>query len=308
MRQIWRNKCDMTYKKLCEWCGSNFTAKKVTTRFCSHRCASLAYKANLRLSNKEVVDRKLGIEREQAKEFNTPEIMTPNIAAEYLGVHRSTIYRYLENGILKCKQLPGKTIIRKSDLQELFEESNDYIKHSRTPPDELKEFITMKEAAVILELSVAGTYKILKEKKVPATKSRGKHFYSLKHINRIAADRKAHSFPEITEWYTCQEIMRIYDMTEAAVSSMAYDYNIPRKKVGRIAHYSKLHIDAVKTRGGFDAETYYTVEECMKKYNFTRDVVYHYLRYYKVERVRCGKYVRFKRTDFDNIFKMVQLE
>ena len=298
----------MIYKKICEWCGSKFTAKKATTRFCCQRCANLAYKKNIREANKDIVDRKAGIVRDEKIERNTPEIMSANIAAEYLGVHRATIYRYMEKGILKCRQLPGKTIIRKSDVQRLFEDSSEYVKQVRTPPEELKDFITMKEASGILDLSIAGTYKILKEKKVPVAKSRGKHFYSLKHINRIAAERKANSFPEIQEWYTCQQIMQLYDMTETAVFSMAYDYNIPRKKIGRIAHYSKLHVDAIKKRDEEDDNIFYTVEECMEKYSLTRDMVYHYLRYYKIARVKFGRYVKFKKVDFDAIFKMIQLD
>ena len=31
----------MKYKKICEFCGSEFTAKKSSTRFCCHRCASI---------------------------------------------------------------------------------------------------------------------------------------------------------------------------------------------------------------------------------------------------------------------------
>ena len=35
-------------KKICEWCGKEFEAQKVSTRFCSHRCANLAYKRAIR--------------------------------------------------------------------------------------------------------------------------------------------------------------------------------------------------------------------------------------------------------------------
>lgn len=255
----------MTYKKLCEWCGSKFTAKKATTRFCSKRCANLAYKKKMRMVSIDIVDRKLGIEQDQKIERNTPEIMTANVAAEYLGVHRATIYRYLEKGILKCKQLPGKTIIRKSDLQKLFDGSSGYVKQVRTPPEELKDFITMKEASVILELSIAGTFKVLKEQNVPVAKSRGKHFYSLRHINRIAADRRAKSFPEIQEWYTCQEVMHKYDITQTAIYNMAYTYNIPRKKIGRVTHYSKIHIDALIKQEAEEEVIFYSVEDCCKK-------------------------------------------
>lgn len=31
-------------KKICEWCGKEFEAQKVSTRFCSHRCANKSRK------------------------------------------------------------------------------------------------------------------------------------------------------------------------------------------------------------------------------------------------------------------------
>ena len=232
--------------------------------------------------------------------------MTPAIAAMYLGVHRATIYRYMEQGILKAKQLPGKTLLIKSDLRKLFEESGGYVKRIRSPADELTDFITVKEAAEILDLSIPGAYKVLKENNVPLATSRGKHYYSSKHIRKIAETRKAASHPEITEWYTTEDISKKYGMTESAVHCFVYDYNIPKKRAGKIAMYSKVHVDMAKESNVDTEPECYTVEECMKKYSFTRDQVYHYLRYYKIPRIQFGKYVKFRKYDFDKIFNIEQ--
>lgn len=35
-------------QKKCEWCGTIFTAHKITTAYCSHRCANLTYKDRVR--------------------------------------------------------------------------------------------------------------------------------------------------------------------------------------------------------------------------------------------------------------------
>lgn len=35
-------------RKVCEWCGEEFFAQKVTTKCCSHKCNSQAYKAAAR--------------------------------------------------------------------------------------------------------------------------------------------------------------------------------------------------------------------------------------------------------------------
>ena len=34
--------------KICQWCGVEFEAPKVSTKYCSHRCANLAYKQAVR--------------------------------------------------------------------------------------------------------------------------------------------------------------------------------------------------------------------------------------------------------------------
>ena len=34
----------MEVKRICKWCGKPFIAKKTTTNYCSHQCASQGYK------------------------------------------------------------------------------------------------------------------------------------------------------------------------------------------------------------------------------------------------------------------------
>ena len=41
----------------------------------------------------------------------------------------------------------------------------------------------------------------------------------------------------------------------------------------------------------------------MEKYGQTRDQVYNVLRYNHIERVQDGKYVKFRRSDYDRIME-----
>ena len=43
------------FKKVCEWCGQEFYAKKVTTRYCCKKCNEHAYKAKLRHTQIQLV-------------------------------------------------------------------------------------------------------------------------------------------------------------------------------------------------------------------------------------------------------------
>ena len=38
----------MEVRKICQWCGKPFIAKKTTTCYCSHQCSNLGYKERIR--------------------------------------------------------------------------------------------------------------------------------------------------------------------------------------------------------------------------------------------------------------------
>lgn len=293
----------LSIKKVCEHCGTSFTARTTTTRFCSDFCAKRAYKRRKRLESAELTNSKSAQTLQENLEKNIPEVMGPRLAAEYMSVHVSTIYRYLACGILKAAQLPGKTLIRKADLDMIFDSPDGYRIRPRlghTPP---KELTTVKATAERYGLSFAGAYKIIKDNKVPTYSIRGKAYYSMSTITSIFRKREENSFPEITEWYTAKEIQENYGMTEAAVYSFASDNGIPRKKVKGVTLYSKPHTDRLKRKDEIKSPDMYTVQECMKRHGMSRDQVYYYLKTYRIERFSRGRYCLFRRKDFDDIFK-----
>ena len=298
-------------KKTCEWCGSTFSAQKSTTRFCSHHCACLAYKHHkraerIRSLEGEIKEKKIDVMREN---LAGREILSVGLAAEFLGVSRASIYRYMEGGILKCLQLPGKTLLRRSDIEILFDEANTYtIRKVPKPENAITELTTIKETAERYKLSLAGVYKIFVENKIPTVKSRGKSYYSLKHVERYFEKRESESFPEIHSWYTVKEIEEKYHMTESEIYNLVSEHVIPKKRVHRTALYSQMHFDQVKNE--MEAKRnkeLYTVEEAMEKYSFSRDQVYHYLRYNKIGRIKIGRYVKFSREEFDRIFQAPEI-
>ena len=109
----------ITYQKHCEFCGSVFTARTAATRFCSHLCSQKAYK----VTRRRILEKEVGkaYQEEEARRgiehFDKLCVMTPRLAAEYLSVGKSTIYRYIKSGQIKILKLPTKTLFKNKIFQ-----------------------------------------------------------------------------------------------------------------------------------------------------------------------------------------------
>ena len=76
-----------------------FTAHKITTAYCSHRCANLAYKDRVRKKRIQEFHLKHDVE---LKPNSEKEFLTPTEVAAFLGVGRTSIYRYIKNAEIKA--------------------------------------------------------------------------------------------------------------------------------------------------------------------------------------------------------------
>jgi excisionase family DNA binding protein len=124
-------------QRICQHCGNEFTARTTTTLYCSHRCNSAAYKAKQRAgkveqSNKETQRIKIQpIEELKAKEF-----LSVTQVSKLIGCSRQNVYNLINTGKLKATNiLLKKTIVKRSDLDKLFEQSQPV-----TPQPEQKQF------------------------------------------------------------------------------------------------------------------------------------------------------------------------
>lgn len=309
----------LSYKKTCEWCGKTYYAQKITTSYCSHSCASRAYKARKRtevmarfVAENPIVQNKDPVQSTKSS-VSGVDVMTPRVAAAYLGIGKTTLYRYIEGGKIKVLKLSGKTLIRRSDLDDMFVVGATPLAAPKIMPSQIeipieeKEFYTTRQISELLGLSMAGTWALLKREKVKSVQERGVTFYDKKHIDRIKASRDTEDHPEITEWYSTSEIIKKFKMTQSAVYSMAFDFGIPKKKVKNQVFYSKAHVDAVKNRSKSKealagSGEYYSVKQIMEKFHMTRDRVDHYIRYHKLPRIKVGKIIMIPCEEFDKLF------
>lgn len=309
----------MYYQKTCAYCGKAFTAQKSSTQYCSKLCNDRAYKEKMRKWTQSVIEMKESKEA-KAREGPPREILSPRDLAIYLDVGLRTAYRYLENGLLPCISTKGKTFVRKSDIEKLFDSAPPYQKrpiHTGSQPkvkqtDAIRPlaqadvlYTTAKEVAEKYDLSPAGADKILKESGIIVIKRRGKHYYYVSEVEALFRKRNSQSHPEITEWYTSMDVQQKFNLRPATVYDIVSTYQIPSKKVHNVTYYSKIHFDMVRGIKPPASELWYTVHEAMEKYNQTRDQVYNVLRYNNIQRVQIGRNVKFRRTDYDDAMKFV---
>ncbi|MEM9918641.1 MAG: helix-turn-helix domain-containing protein [Bacteroidota bacterium] len=109
-------------QRICQQCGEEFTAKTSVTKFCGDRCAKRAYKARKRAekieaSNKETKEAiQQPIIALQAKEF-----MSIADVCKVFGLSRTSLWRVIKSGKLKTGKFGRRVIIRKADLQSIFQ-------------------------------------------------------------------------------------------------------------------------------------------------------------------------------------------
>lgn len=288
--------------KKCEWCGNEFQAQKATTKYCCKRCAEHAYKERMRIERVKLTQS--SIARQDHERAMAPvadkEYLTPKEAAALLGVERTTIYRYLWNGQLTGLKLKGKTFIRRSDIEKKFEEAPAYTRHTRSSSPSVEEWYTTKEIMEKFGVSNSWVFEAGKKEGIPKVMKFGRTYWSKSHCDRVFAKKEAN--PEITEWYTAAEMKEKFGMTDSAIWNFVSKKAIPKKKEGGVTYYSKRHVDLAKGLDVPDVTAgWYTYAEAMEKYGLTHDQVCHYLKTYKIKKVKIGKFTKFSREEFDNL-------
>jgi len=149
-------------KRICQYCGTEFTARTTVTKYCSHRCASMANKAKkraekLQKSNTETKQiRNKPIEELKAKEF-----LTVTEVSRLINCSRQNVYKLINSGKLKATNiLEKKTIVRRADLDMLFTEIPDI----ETIPKQQKQDINEWRQAGQFDISDCYTLNEIQDK------------------------------------------------------------------------------------------------------------------------------------------------
>lgn len=295
-------------KKVCEWCGEVFYAQKTTTRYCSHRCNSKAYKEITR--NKRIQDAEtktnILISQQPIQMIKDKEFLSFAEAGTLLGISRQAVYKMVAAGHLKASKISSRlSFIKRSDIENMLE-NKPYEKRNKKDIAPITEFYTTAEVKEKYNVVDSWIFVVAKKHNIPRTFNRGKTYWSKKHIDNYFGKKAAD--PEITEWYSVQEIQDKFGMSLAAIYTLASKNAVPKKKEGIMVSYSKKHFDIAKEIAQPDEPQYYTVAEAMAKFNLTRDQLYHYAKYHNIPRVKVGKYVKISRPELDKLFEAPKIE
>src|SRR5260221_5475943 len=110
-------------QRICQQCRKEFEAKTTTTKFCSHKCASRANKANVKalkieLSNKET----RRIKNKAIDELRAKDFLSISETCQLLGISRLTIWRAINTNKINSAKIGKRVIIRRSEVDNLFKQ------------------------------------------------------------------------------------------------------------------------------------------------------------------------------------------
>ena len=229
---------NLKIKRICAWCGKEFIAQKTTTACCSKQCANALYKKRKRdeaiKANNQIVERK--IEEKPIERIKDKPFLTITEPALYLGVTRPTVYSYIRRDELKVIRLGFKYLLKKEDIDKLFNTPTKF----HTPTKEkapITDFYTTVEVKEKYHVHESWIFTIAKKHGIPRTFNRGKTYWIKKHID--AYFTKKAPDPDITEWYSTQEMQEKFGMTLSAIYTFAHKNAIPKKKEGIMVYYLK---------------------------------------------------------------------
>jgi excisionase family DNA binding protein len=170
-------------QRFCKHCGTEFTARTTVTNYCSLQCSRRAYKAKERNAKVEVSNKEtLQIKTKPIEQIKAKDFLTVSDAAVLLSSSRRTIYRLIENNTIKAINLSQrKTLIRRSDIDKLFEQPQPPQSPPKVVEYKISDCYTIAEVQHKFGISDRTLNNITKRNHVPKLK-KGKFTYVPKEI------------------------------------------------------------------------------------------------------------------------------
>lgn len=281
--------------RTCEFCGKEFYAQKVSTRYCSKRCNELAYKQRRR--QRQITEAEARVLQKPIEEVGNKEFLSLQDASVLFGITKRSVYNLIYNGVLQAFKFSSRmTFVRKADIEIMFE-GHLYTKKVKPERKPITEFYTTKEIQEKFGVSEAWVFKLAKEKKIPKVLHHGKTYWSKQHVDKHFAKHIENN--SIVEWYSVQDMMEKFNMTTSAVYCFVSKFNIPKKKIKTLVYYSKQHVDAAKGINEPPKEEFYMMKEAVQHFGMTEDQIYKYAKKAKVSKHMEGRIVLMNKRELD---------
>ena len=163
-------------QRICQHCGNEFTARTTTTLYCSHRCNSAAYKAKQRAGKVEQSNKETQrIKSQPIEELKAKAFLSIAETCKLIGISRRTVYRMIERGELITGKAGKRTIIRRSDLEQLlFEQPRTVAPQPEKQPEQkqfdISECYTINEVLEKYRISETALQNLIKRNGIPRIK------------------------------------------------------------------------------------------------------------------------------------------
>lgn len=161
-------------QRICQYCNTEFTAKTTVTKYCSHICNSRALKLKVKLkkigfSNTQTLQTK----NKYQEDLKNKEFLTVKQVAQLLDFSVRTLYRIINEKKINAVNISQrKTLIRRKDIDALFEKQNpDYeivirpVEKNEIQPD-IKECYTITEIQTKYNISSGALYNLIKRNNI----------------------------------------------------------------------------------------------------------------------------------------------
>lgn len=170
-------------QRICQHCGTEFTASTTVTKYCSHRCGSAANKAlkraeKVQKSNTETKQ----IKTKPIEELKAKEFLTVRDIATLLNCSVRSVYYYIESGTIKATNLGQRiTRVKRSEIDKLFEQPQTGQPKPETKQYEISDCYTINEVLEKYSISETALQNLIKRESIPKLK-KGRYAYVPKLI------------------------------------------------------------------------------------------------------------------------------
>lgn len=167
--------------KICKNCLNEFVARTTVTKYCSHKCSQTHYKKRKREEKlRTTLEETQTIKRLPIELLNSKQFLTISQTCELLSISRWTVSRAIKNNTLNAAKIGKRVLIRRIDLDKLFEQNQNElpIQNEPTKPKNytIEECYSITEIQTKYTISPVPLQKLIKRNELPKIK-KGKFVY-----------------------------------------------------------------------------------------------------------------------------------